>query len=83
MAVTIELLADHPELVETPARWHCREDGRLGDREWLDFWRRHLRRECGRERIPIAFVALDGDAPVGHVSLVEDISTAHPQTGES
>ena len=79
MAVTIELLADHPELVETLARWHCREDGRLGDREWLDFWRRHLRRECGRERIPIAFVALDGDASVGHVSLVEHNMSSHPE----
>jgi GNAT superfamily N-acetyltransferase len=77
VALTIELLADHPEHVETLALWHCEEDGRLGDREWLDFWRRQLRRECGRERIPIAFVALDGDAPVGHVSLVERNMDSH------
>jgi GNAT superfamily N-acetyltransferase len=77
VALTIELLADHPEHVETLARWHCDEDGRLGDRKWLDFWRRQLRRECGRERIPIAFVALDGDAPVGHVSLVEHNMDSH------
>jgi GNAT superfamily N-acetyltransferase len=79
VALTIELLADHPEHVETLARWHCEEDGRLGDREWLDFWRRQLRSECGCERIPIAFVALDGDAPVGHVSLVEHNMDSHPE----
>jgi GNAT superfamily N-acetyltransferase len=77
VALTIELLADHPEHVETLARWHCDEDGRLGDRKWLDFWRRQLRREWGCERIPIAFVALDGDAPVGHVSLVEHNMDSH------
>ena len=71
MAVAIELLADHSEHVETLARWHCEEDGRADDDEWLEFWRRQLRSECGRERIPIAFVALDEGAPVGHVSLVE------------
>ena len=79
MALTIELLADHPEHVETLARWHCEEDGRLGDREWLDFWSRQLRSECGRARIPVAFVALDGDAPVGHVSLVEHNMDSHPE----
>jgi GNAT superfamily N-acetyltransferase len=77
VAVTIELLADHPEHVERLARWHCAEDGRADDDEWLDFWRRQLQRECGRERIPIAFVALDGDAPVGHVSLVEHNMDSH------
>jgi GNAT superfamily N-acetyltransferase len=56
--LSIELLADHPQHVETLARWHCEEDGRGDDGAWLDFWRRQLRAECGRDRIPIAFVAL-------------------------
>jgi predicted N-acetyltransferase YhbS len=64
--VRVELLADHLDHLETVARWHEQEDG-----GGLDFWRRQLRSECGRERIPLAFVALDGDVPVGHVSLVE------------
>jgi predicted N-acetyltransferase YhbS len=75
--VTIELLADHPEHVETLVRWHCEEDGRAGDDEWIEFWRRQLERECGRKRIPIAFVALEGNAPVGHVALVEHNMDSH------
>ena len=74
--VTVELLADHPEHVETLARWHCEEDG-CNDDASLEFWRRQLRAECGRDRIPIAFVALDGDTPVGHVSLVEHNMSIH------
>jgi predicted N-acetyltransferase YhbS len=77
VVVSIELLADHPEHVETLARWHCEEDGRAGDPEWLAFWRGHLRCECGRERIPLAFVALDGNDLVGHVSLVERNMSTH------
>jgi GNAT superfamily N-acetyltransferase len=76
-SVRIELLADHPEHIETLARWHCEQDGRPHDREWLVFWRGQLRRECGRERIPIAFVALDGADPVGGISLVEHNMTTH------
>jgi predicted N-acetyltransferase YhbS len=77
--VRIELLADHPEHVETLARWHSEEDGRGGDEAWLEFWCRQLRAECGRDRIPIAFVALDGEAPVGHVSLVEHNMSSQPE----
>ena len=79
MDVRIELLADHPEHVETLARRHCEEDARSGDDERLGFWRGQLRRECGRDRIPISFVALDGNAPVGHVSLVEHNMSSHPE----
>ena len=79
MAVRIELLADHPEHIEQLAQWHSEEDGRAGEPSWLDFWRRQLRSECGRERIPIAFVALEGDALLGHVSLVEHNMATHPE----
>ena len=75
----IALLADYPQHVETLARWHCEEDGRAEDPAWLDFWRRQLRAESGRERIPLAFVALDDDAPVGGVSLVEHNMLSHPE----
>ena len=77
--LSIELLADHPEHVETLARWHCEEDGHADDGAWLAFWLRQLHAECGRDRIPIAFVALDGEEPVGHVSLVEHNMTSHPE----
>jgi GNAT superfamily N-acetyltransferase len=75
----IALLADYLQHVETLARWHCEEDGRAEDPAWLEFWRRQLRAESGRETIPLAFVALDGDAPVGGVSLVEHNMLSHPE----
>ena len=74
----IELLADHPEHVETLARWHCEEDGRADDPQWLDFWRRQLQSECGRECIPIAFVALDDGDAVGGITLVESNMSSQP-----
>jgi GNAT superfamily N-acetyltransferase len=77
--VRIALLADHPEHVEALACWHCEHDGRRDDADWFVFWRNALRRESGRDRIPIAFVALDGDAIVGGVSLVEANMTTHPE----
>ena len=73
----IELLADHPQHVETLACWHCEEDGRVDDRQWLDFWRRQLKSECGRERIPVAFVAVEGGEAVGGISLVENNMSSH------
>lgn len=77
--VSVELLADHPQHVEALARWHCEEDGRAGDDAWLAFWCRQLRAECGRQRLPIALVAVDGQTPVGHVSLVEQNMSSHPE----
>jgi hypothetical protein len=74
--VSVELLADHPQHLETLARWHCEEDC---DGPPLEFWRRQLRAECGRDRIPIVFVALDGETPLGHVSLVEHNMSSHPE----
>jgi predicted N-acetyltransferase YhbS len=70
----VELLADHPHRLETIAGWHAEEDG-----GGVDFWRRQLESECGRERIPVAFVVLDGDRPVGHVSLVEQNLPSSPE----
>jgi GNAT superfamily N-acetyltransferase len=75
--VRIGLLADHPELIETLARWHCDEWGRPDDPKSRAFWESALRREAGRDEIPIVFIALDGDALVGSVSLVEHNMNTH------
>jgi GNAT superfamily N-acetyltransferase len=77
--MVIELLSDHPDFVEDLARWHCEEDGRLDDRHWVAFWRDQLRSESGRDEIPIAFVAIDGDEPVGGVSLVRSNMNSHSE----
>lgn len=75
--MTVALLADYPEHVETLAHWHAEHDGHGDDRDWLALWREALRRESGREKIPLAFIALDGEAPVGGVSLVEHNMSTH------
>jgi len=68
----IELLADHPGLVDTIARWHWEEWGHADPGGSLAGWTSNLRREAGRDSIPMAFVALDdGGSPVGSVCLVE------------
>jgi GNAT superfamily N-acetyltransferase len=68
----IELLADHPSLVDTIARWHWEEWGHADPGGSLEGWTSSLRREAGRDSIPMAFAALDDDgSPVGSVSLVE------------
>ena len=76
--MAIELLADHPEHVDTLARWHCDEEA-TGDARRLEFWRRQLSSESGRHAIPIAFVAIDNNLPVGGVALVEANMTSHPE----
>jgi predicted N-acetyltransferase YhbS len=70
----VEPLADHRHHLETIAGWHAEEDG-----GGIDFWRRQLESECGREGIPVAFVALDGQRPVGHVSLVDQNLPSRPE----
>jgi GNAT superfamily N-acetyltransferase len=75
--MVIELLADHPERIETLARWHSEEEPRPNALHGLDFWRCQLRSECGRHEIPIAFVAIDGDEPVGGIALVRSNMDSH------
>ena len=76
--VRIEELADHPDLVETLARWHWAAWGQPGA---LPHWIETLRGRVHRDRIPTTFVAMAGDEPIGSVSIVERDMSTHPDLG--
>lgn len=67
----IELLADHPTLVDVVARWHYHEWSKLRSdrtyREWCD----RIAERVRRDGIPTTFVAFDGSVPIGTSMLVE------------
>lgn len=70
--------ADHPTFVETVARWQWGEWGHLDPTDSLAARITSLSAQTDPNRIPTTYVALDGDAPLGSVSLVEyDMSTHH------
>jgi predicted N-acetyltransferase YhbS len=64
--IRLELLADHLELTSAIASWHVPD---VSDPSF-EFWQRQLHLEAGRGGVPSVWVALEGDAPIGSVSLV-------------
>jgi N-acetylglutamate synthase-like GNAT family acetyltransferase len=75
VVITIDPLADHPDLVRVIAEWHQRRD----EQNSLDFWIRCHTTEAPREGIPRAWVAIvDGEA-AGSVSLVENNMDTRPE----
>ncbi len=70
----IEFLADHPDAIETLARWHYGEWRELIPDWSLEKARRELAEHTGRITIPTTLVALEGTEVVGSASLlVEDL----------
>ena len=68
---TIDLLADHPDLVHEVGWLRWREWG-LGDPK-PDEWIAVTRREAGRDRLPITLVAIDDEGrAAGAVGLDEE-----------
>jgi GNAT superfamily N-acetyltransferase len=74
--VRIRPLAEHPELVDTVARWHWDEWGGESVEDWAQNLRRHA--ENG---IPTTFVALESGRPVGSVTLTEHDMPGHLSYG--
>ena len=76
---SIELLADHVSFVPTIARWHFDEwaspDSAVTPEDLLA----QLSSWTGRNEIPLTYVAVDGDVPLGSASLVvHDMSPPAP-----
>jgi GNAT superfamily N-acetyltransferase len=71
-SVTIELLADHVGLIPVVGQMRWREWGHPPEPQDLDWWVEVARREAGRKRLPVTWVALDarGEA-LGAVGLAE------------
>jgi predicted amidohydrolase/GNAT superfamily N-acetyltransferase len=73
--ITIDPLAEHPELVRVIAEWHQR----LDERRSLHFWIRCHTAEARQEGIPRAWVAFVDAEPAGSVSLVEHNLDTRPE----
>ena len=69
---SVQLLADHPELVAAVGRIRWEEWGHPPEPEDLSWWVDVTGREAGREGLPVTFVAVDGSgAALGAVGLGE------------
>jgi GNAT superfamily N-acetyltransferase len=82
--VTVELLADRPDLVAPlgEIRW---TDWRRPGRETVDWWVEDLKGEAGRDTLPVSFVAVDnstGEA-VGGVTLSPSDMTEEQRRGRT
>jgi len=70
-AVTIESLADRPDLMVAVARIRYNEWGGEPGREDLRWWVDTTREESGRDGLPVTFVATDADGEaVGAVGII-------------
>lgn len=68
--MNVELLADHPDWIPVIAKWHWDEWGHLDRTGSLKKWTQGLARRAHRDRIPMTFVAVEDDQPVGSAALV-------------
>ena len=82
----IVYLADHPEFLETVARWHLEAFGEYQPRG-MDLASKVglMKGRMNKERLPILWVALDSGQPVGTVQLkpqeVPALATLTPWVG--
>jgi GNAT superfamily N-acetyltransferase len=68
--VSIELLADHRDLIPIVGELRWREWGHLPEPEKLEWWVDITGREAGRDDLPVTWVAIDPDRQmVGAVGL--------------
>ena len=83
LSVTVELLADRPDLLVPLARIRWREWRAHAGREDLQWWIDTTTRETGRGVLPVTFVAADpaGEA-VGGVGLIAVEHPEHPGLAE-
>ncbi|KFN47237.1 hypothetical protein N787_08940 [Arenimonas metalli CF5-1] len=71
-AVAIRFLADVPGHADTLAGWHHAQWSHLYERWTLEQTRDELRDHATRRARPTTLVAIDGDALLGSVSLVDE-----------
>jgi len=67
----IEYLADHIDHVPVLAKWFHDQWGHLDPDRSIEDGTERLYSKANRDKMPITFVAIDGDRPIGSASLVE------------
>lgn len=75
----IKNIADHPELIETVARWQFEEWGHNHPGDSVAARMAEIGAQTDPDRIPTTAVALDGDEPLGAASIVADDMAPHPE----
>lgn len=71
--MTIQFLADNSELVPTLAQWTYDAWSQYDPELTVDRATQSLGISQNREKIPLTFVALDGEIPIGMATLKESI----------
>tara|TARA_Y100000588_G_scaffold381219_2_gene466484 strand:- start:297 stop:818 length:522 start_codon:yes stop_codon:yes gene_type:complete len=66
----IEYLIDYPQHLETVAQWEYVQWQLLHPGSVMHGWVNALRRKLGRSQIPLTLVMMDGDEPIGAISLI-------------
>jgi GNAT superfamily N-acetyltransferase len=74
----IDLLADHPKLVDVIARWHYDEWSRFRPDRTYREWSDRIAKRTRRDGIPTTFVAFDDSLPVGTSMLMEHDMETRP-----
>lgn len=74
-------LAECPEHIPVLAGWFHAEWGRIVPGGTVEGFRDRLLTHLGRDALPLAMVALDGEAPVGTVSLRPAEMASRPELG--
>lgn len=69
--MTIEYLADHPEVIPTLAQWQHAEWGHTRPGDTAEKRAARLRDYSNHDRIPLTVVALEGSELLGAASLIE------------
>ena len=67
----IEYLADHPSFAPTLATWSQQQWGHLSPHVTYEMRLAEFEKMAVRQAVPLAFVAIGEDAPVGMASIVE------------
>jgi hypothetical protein len=62
---TIELAADHVELIPSVAQWQWASWGESAPGGSLEAWTTELQGFAQRDRVPLLLIALIGTSPVG------------------
>ena len=70
--IEIVTLFDRPEFIPLVARWNWEEWSDLLPCDSCEAFADDLRAHTRRDGVPITFLALDGDMPVGTTSLIAD-----------
>jgi GNAT superfamily N-acetyltransferase len=68
--MNIALLAEFPDAIHTVARWHWNEWGNLNPNGSFELTLAKTSMRVNQDRVPLAYIALKGEVPVGTASLV-------------